>query len=400
MSQSIQNLSDLQKTFQSLSTISNVDKPFLFNEIIETATTITQADECCLFLLDQKNDELYLEAHRNLGDAHSKFAPNNLKDSLLERVIRDELPYCLEGNIRNDANIEIVPGHYVHSLLQVPFSIEEKVIGVLSAHNSIKQSDFSQVDLICLSILANHVTVILQRNQLTEIETELLLAESIAWAGIVGSTMMHSIIQKTSAIRKYLAVVKKFLPTETPKKLLELLDKVGNIVDSIQNSPVPREQPQKLSYVTPLPIKKTLYDQLENYFPHQTNIKLELKNLISPPEAQVRINQNWLMVVVEQLLTNSLRAMPDEGVLEVISTLRNGWIDLDFKDNGHGIPDSVRPYFLQGPIPKNKKEDGMGIGLLIARRIIHHYNGNIKLLHSSSEEGTTLRISLPIDKGG
>jgi signal transduction histidine kinase len=65
-------------------------------------------------------------------------------------------------------------------------------------------------------------------------------------------------------------------------------------------------------------------------------------------------------------------------------------------DNGRGISDRIRPYFLKERIPQQFTGTGStGIGGLIARYIFRAFSGDLELLWSESGRGTALRITLP-----
>lgn len=52
---------------------------------------------------------------------------------------------------------------------------------------------------------------------------------------------------------------------------------------------------------------------------------------------------NLLVDVFVELITNAVRAMPEEGNLEIGSRLReDGWVEVWFTDTGHGISPEIR----------------------------------------------------------
>jgi signal transduction histidine kinase len=62
-------------------------------------------------------------------------------------------------------------------------------------------------------------------------------------------------------------------------------------------------------------------------------------------------------------------------------------------DDGHGVPQTVLnrifdPFFTTKPVG-----EGTGLGLDIARRIVHRHQGAIDV--ATSEKGTEFRVTLP-----
>ncbi len=74
-------------------------------------------------------------------------------------------------------------------------------------------------------------------------------------------------------------------------------------------------------------------------------------------------------------------------------------IDLDISDTGIGIPESaldrIFESFTQLDSAKNRKYDGLGLGLSIARQIVSIMNGNI-VVQSSHGKGSAFHISIPV----
>ncbi|MBP1569542.1 MAG: HAMP domain-containing histidine kinase [Oscillospiraceae bacterium] len=109
-------------------------------------------------------------------------------------------------------------------------------------------------------------------------------------------------------------------------------------------------------------------------------------------------DKNRLRQVFVNIIDNALK-YSDEGGSVTISTLRseNGFVDIEVKDTGIGIPadqlEKVKTKFFKG----NATRRGSGIGLAVADEIIRMHGGEI-LLDSIEGEGTTVTIRLPIDK--
>jgi len=101
--------------------------------------------------------------------------------------------------------------------------------------------------------------------------------------------------------------------------------------------------------------------------------------------------------VLLNLMINSMQAMPEGGEIAIAlsSDQREGGghAILEVTDTGTGIPDALRERifdsFLSG------RPDGTGLGLAIAKRVLLGHNGDIQLV-SSSHQGTTLRVILPL----
>ena len=100
------------------------------------------------------------------------------------------------------------------------------------------------------------------------------------------------------------------------------------------------------------------------------------------------INQVW-----EKLIDNAIDAVESQGSVTITASIRGDSILVRVADNGPGIPEAIRgrvfdPFFTTKPAGK-----GTGLGLDIARRIVHLHRGDIDF---TSEPGRTVfRVRLP-----
>lgn len=115
------------------------------------------------------------------------------------------------------------------------------------------------------------------------------------------------------------------------------------------------------------------------------------------PIPQVEINRELIEWVVENLVKNSMEALPPRGGRIEISTEhspREGVVRIRFTDNGKGLTASERRrIFTPGYSTKRK---GWGLGLALARRIVEEYHkGKLYVGWSEVGKGTTFVIALP-----
>jgi signal transduction histidine kinase len=93
------------------------------------------------------------------------------------------------------------------------------------------------------------------------------------------------------------------------------------------------------------------------------------------------------------IIQNSIEAVDGGGIIRIQTSLDTERIRIEFYDNGSGIShDNISriftPFFTT-------KEQGSGLGLAFAHRIIKDHGGNITVT-SSEGEGTTFVITLPV----
>jgi signal transduction histidine kinase len=94
------------------------------------------------------------------------------------------------------------------------------------------------------------------------------------------------------------------------------------------------------------------------------------------------------------LLMNACEAAPrDAGAVKVNSRADSNGVEVLIADNGPGIPESVRDKLFQ-PFVTAGKENGVGLGLTIVRKIVTDHGGEVNL-EATSAHGTVFKLWLP-----
>jgi signal transduction histidine kinase len=115
---------------------------------------------------------------------------------------------------------------------------------------------------------------------------------------------------------------------------------------------------------------------------------------LDPALAPVSANEGQLRQVFLALAANALEAMASEGRLTLRSRRRRGEVEIEFEDEGPGIPDEVLgrifdPFFTTKP-----PGQGTGLGLAIAQGIVADHDGRIEVT-SRVGKGSVFRVVLP-----
>ena len=116
------------------------------------------------------------------------------------------------------------------------------------------------------------------------------------------------------------------------------------------------------------------------------------------PAPRVAIHAQLMEWVVENLLKNALDASDkQEGkiAVSVVWKPETRQVQLLVADNGRGMsPEERRHAFDTGFTTKRR---GWGLGLALARRVVHEYHrGTIAIVDSAPGRGTTVAVTLPV----
>jgi two-component system, NtrC family, sensor kinase len=94
------------------------------------------------------------------------------------------------------------------------------------------------------------------------------------------------------------------------------------------------------------------------------------------------------------------QAQPDshyEPTVTVSTKNENEKVIISVKDNGNGIPDSIKEKIFQPFFTTKPTGSGTGLGLSLSYDIIKAHGGEIKL-NTTESEGTKFIIELPVLK--
>ncbi|WP_272831342.1 sensor histidine kinase [Gilvibacter sediminis] len=131
------------------------------------------------------------------------------------------------------------------------------------------------------------------------------------------------------------------------------------------------------------------YDYLKARTSKLIQFELELPQKKIP----VMLNEQLFGWTVENLVKNGIDAMKGKGKISIKITEQPKTVTIHVTDTGKGIPKrDFKKIFTPGFTTKKR---GWGLGLSLAKRIIEEYHeGNIKVLKSAPNVGTTMEIQL------
>ena len=128
---------------------------------------------------------------------------------------------------------------------------------------------------------------------------------------------------------------------------------------------------------------------VHNHLKHRIEVHEELGEI-----PNVKCNIGQINQVFMNLIMNSSQAM-ESGDIWIKTWNEENRINVEIKDNGSGIPEEALNRIFD-PFYTTKPE-GTGLGLSLVYKIIQNHNGILNV-NSKIGEGTTMRISLPMEE--
>ena len=229
--------------------------------------------------------------------------------------------------------------------------------------------------------------------ELIETHKRLVHQERIAALGRAAAQVAHEVKNPLAGLLLYSLHLKSKAANFSQSEGA-LVDKIVNTINHL-NSRVE----QILGFARPVNLKlrsgdfnRTVTDVLELVRPQLLANKVEVSLSLSPQPASVMLDESSLRGALMNLILNAIAAMPDGGKLTITLTSIDEMLRLTITDTGHGIGEEevkkvFEPFYTT-------KEDGLGLGMPYAKKIIEQHGGSISL-NSQLGEGTRIQIELP-----
>ena len=120
--------------------------------------------------------------------------------------------------------------------------------------------------------------------------------------------------------------------------------------------------------------------------------RIILETHFDDEDALVNIDRTQFALAVESVIQNCIDAMPKGGTLIVTTRRENGRSELIIADTGEGINEQDAPLIFTPFF--STKENGMGLGLTMASRILREHEGHLELV-GDPEGGGSFVFNLP-----
>jgi PAS domain S-box-containing protein len=110
----------------------------------------------------------------------------------------------------------------------------------------------------------------------------------------------------------------------------------------------------------------------------------------------LKIDPDQIQQVFLNLILNARDAMPEGGKLDISIQQRDGNVEMQFSDTGHGIDPDVRDKVFDPFFSTKGPTKGTGLGLSICYSIIKDHGGTIEI-DSEKDKGTRFTIRIPVE---
>ncbi len=361
----------------------------LLESIVEVATDITNCDRGTLYLVDKERNELWSkvlmgdnlkEIRLNIGDGIAGWVAKSAEIVNISDVKSDE---------RFNSNFDKSSGYETKSMICMPIKNREKeIIGVIQLLNS-KNGKFSELDEELLNAISINSAVALENAKLMQ---ELLHGERVSSLGKMANFLIQDIKKPVLVSKRYAEHLKnKDLPPDIHQVLDMMIEQINHVADLVQTTSCYAEGTSMLRMVNTT-VKEVIEDfanRIESFVQSKgVNVSINLA-----VDAKIKIDFKEFFQCFNHIIKNACDAMPEGGLIDILSSKENEFAIISIKDNGIGIPETVIGKIFE-PFMTYGKKEGTGLGLSITKKIIEDHGGKIEVI-SELGEGAEIKIYLP-----
>ena len=251
----------------------------------------------------------------------------------------------------------------------------------------------------CFIVIIRDIT---DRKLVEEAHRDLIHASRVAALGELTASIAHEVNQPLGAILSNAEAAELLLESESPP-----LDELRKILADIRNDDV--RAGEIIHHIRLLMRKRALKRgsldvnelsaevvRLMETEVQRRNVSLNTEFTAAP--ATIFGDRVHLQQVLMNLILNGMEAMADIPAAErrlYVRTASNGQrrVEISVTDSGRGIPPEKLPRLFDSFF--TTKENGMGLGLAIARSIIDAHHGRI-FAENNSDGGATFQFDFPV----
>ena len=377
---------------------SQLDLNEVLNQALEMTILLTTAREAVIWLVDDRSNELFLEAEYGVEESAIRHMRLPVVDSKAGKVIRTGKP-LRDNRGTEDHPIKVKTGYLVEAVLYLPLSHGGTTFGVLSAVHREIGREFCEQDEQLLGAIADFAAIAIHNARMYQqihlndrLKTEMIqnISHEIRtplqiMVGYV-DLMLEGADPLTATQREFLDIM-----SQQADRLTWLMDNIVTL-QSMYDDPMPSMQQIELG---PL-----LAGSLEQYRAQAEKNAIQLCLEIEPKLPTVWTNPLAVFRVMDNLLSNALKFTPDKGQVTIHAGLGESGkeVHISVSDTGIGIPpeahERIFERFFQYDGGMARHFGGIGLGLAVCKEILEIYGRKI-WVESAVGEGSTFTFTLP-----
>jgi PAS domain S-box-containing protein len=254
----------------------------------------------------------------------------------------------------------------------------------LAVESSIIYDDYNRV--VGTTLLITDVT------EIKKLESELEMNRRMAALGEMTGGLAHQLRNSLAAISGFSQLLQKKVGRDSD---------LSEIAASIRTEAASSEAmvSRFLTFARPLSLMEEVFDPetllrqcVDKVRVEGTNITIQNDKHLPNVSGSLVGDPLLLKEGITNLIDNAVEAAGTGGQVDIVVSCSDAGAHISISDDGPGIPENLRDKLFTPFV--SSKPSGTGLGLALARKIIHLHGGTIAL-EQRHPHGTTCRIWLP-----
>jgi hypothetical protein len=368
-------------------------------------------DSLSLDKLVSKGQKLHYLRNSPLTKITSQLAISiNDLDGVVVRGMH-EVRFVKKEDLTSEADTKVSMALGLEDFCICPIATVEDSLGLLIVDNIFTGKAITAEDAHLLEMIVSHATTSLRAAQLKEslkknveslkatyrklkaYEERMMKAERLAISGELTSSVIHEIKNPLVAIGGFARNLLQSNGVAGPDRdKLEIIMnealRLERYLESLQSkvSEIKLEEGD---------INQVIEDNCQLLQKDFEERGITILKSLAPDLPHCHFDVVKIHEVFLNIIQNAIEAIRDSGVVRLSTWLDSDKICVQISDNGKGIPNDqiykiFTPFFTT-------KEEGSGLGLAFAQRIVKDHGGNISVT-SSEGRGATFLVTLPYVK--
>ncbi len=363
---------------------------------------------CSIALLDTVSNVLEIRAAVGIEDKWKRDFKLRPGEGVAGRVVLEGRPVYVPNTL--EAQDFVFFDSSVRSLLIVPLSVHDAVIGTLSV-NSDQIEAFSAADERLLTIAASQAAIVIENARLyVRLEQRASnLAEAYAELQEADRLKDEMVQNISHELRTPLTFVKGYvdlllagdagtLSDKQAEYLDIVIDKTDAIIHLVSNIIFLQQADRSFGKMVSISLVDLARRALQGCAVAAESAGLTLVANFPDDLPPVMGNEERLFQVFDNLLNNAIKFSSTGGKITLTIKDADPMLQVSISDQGIGIPKDqqgrIFERFYQVDGSTQRRFGGAGLGLSIAKRIVESHNGQI-WVESESGKGSIFRFTLP-----
>ncbi len=390
---------------------STLDLAPLLRYIMDAAADISDAASASILLMDENTQKLNFMAFTSeIEDQYGqslKRIPVPLNQSIAGEVVLEDKVLVVNDVAqypRHYSQADAASGFQTQSLLAVPMRVRQRVIGVLEAVNKKNGQTWTEDDVFYLEILSAQAAVAIENAslvaRLTDAYDELSQLDKLKNDFIAVAS--HELRTPLGVVLGYASFLKEEVTGETYDHAMAILNgamRIREILEDMTNLQYLNVGEAELEREI-IPVAEVMLNALNNVKAFSDERGHRLHYSAPPATLQAALDRVKVEMALTNVLNNAIKFSPDKSFVELSYDQHAGEIWLIVKDNGIGIEADqfkrIFQAFYQIEDHMTRRQNGIGLGLAIAKGVIEAHGGRIWVESPGLNQGTTFVLSLPV----